>query len=378
MLKKSFISLTFFVGISFISTAQVSESCNCNIDTLGYANFLQTLTPDENAIFQLHASGTFAVAYGVIGSTTPTVVQNLIDNNPLVTTIILHSCPGSEDDDSNLVASMLIYNQGYKMYLPDNGFISSGAVDMFLAGSVRVIDATYDPVGVHSWSDGTNDATFFPVGHPNHQPYIDYYVNIGFTLQESEDFYYFTINAANANGIYWMTQAEIDQYKIRSCRYSANPNYTITNLNGVLTADLASASYQWLDCDNNYDIINGAINQSFTPTADGNFAIQITETGCMDTSNCTTYSTTGINDFIINPFDFSIYPNPSKNEFNISLNKVYSKISLKLIDLNGITLIKTEFFNSKNIFLSPNLPKGVYLLKIETNSNISTKQIIIQ
>ena len=225
MLKKIFISVIALIGISIISNAQVSKSNNCTVDTLGYANFLQTLHPKENATFQLHVFGTFAVAYGVIGPTTPSVFQNLIDNHPLVTTIIMHSCPGSKDDNSNLVASMLVYNHAYKMYLPVNGFISSGAVDMFLAGAVRVIDSTFDPVGVHSWSDGVNDATFYPTGHANHQPYIDYYMNIGFSKQEAETFYYFTINAASANKIYWMTQKEIDHYKIRSCRYIANPDY---------------------------------------------------------------------------------------------------------------------------------------------------------
>jgi len=153
------------IAVTLFSTtllnAQVSESCDCSVDTARYSVFLPTLSPNENATFQFHVNGTFAVAYGVIGSSTPTVVQNLINNNPNVTTIVMYACPGSEDDESNLQASMLIYNTGYKMYLPLNGWIASGAVDMFLAGSTRVVEVTPDAVGVHSWSDGTNDATFY-------------------------------------------------------------------------------------------------------------------------------------------------------------------------------------------------------------------------
>jgi len=377
MLKRTLISFIALISISFISNAQVSESCNCTVDTLGYENFLQTLTPDENANFQLHTFGTFAVAYGVIGATTPAVIQDLIDNHPAVTTIIMHSCPGSQDDDSNLVASMLVYNQGYKMYLPNNGFIASGAVDMFLAASVRVIDATFDPVGVHSWSDGVNDATSYPVGHPNHQAYINYYINIGFSQQESEDFYYFTINAASTNNIYWMTQTEIDHYKIRSCRYSATPNYSVTNSNGVLTADLTNATYQWLDCDNNYAVINGAENQTFSPSQNGNYAVQITEVGCLDTSSCLVYSAVGINEILLPSFKFSIYPNPNKSEFTISLDKRYPKIKLQLIDVYGKTILISEFTNSKNISLSPNLSKGFYILKIDNTTHSNSSIIII-
>jgi len=67
---------------------------------------------------------------------------------------------------------------------------------------------------VHSWSDGVNEATDFPVGDVNHLPYIDYYTSVGFSQQEAEDFYYFTINAAPAADIHWMTESEISEYGI--------------------------------------------------------------------------------------------------------------------------------------------------------------------
>ena len=34
------------------------------------------------------------------------------------------------------------------------------------------------------------------------------------TQKEAEDFYYFTLNAAPAESIHWMTDAEIIQYKV--------------------------------------------------------------------------------------------------------------------------------------------------------------------
>lgn len=95
----------------------------------------------------------------------------------------------------------------------ENGLIASGGVDFFLAGIQRT-KGTNTKIGVHSWSDGNKDATAFPVGHANHLPYINYYVSVGFTQQEAEDFYYFTINAAPAEGIHWVTDAEISKYKI--------------------------------------------------------------------------------------------------------------------------------------------------------------------
>jgi len=376
MLKNTFFSLFLFTSSSLFLNAQVSESCDCTIDTLGYASFLQTITPDENATFQFHVSGTFAVAYGLIGSTTPSVVQDLINNHPAVTTIIMHTGPGSENDDANLEASMLIYNHGYKMYLPDNGFIASGAVDMFLAGSIRVVDATYDPVGVHSWSDGVNDATYYPVGHVYHQPYIDYYMNIGFTQQESEDFYYYTINAAPAAGVYWMTDAEIDQYKIRTCRYSANPNYSVSNNNGVLIADVNNSLYQWLDCNDNNSIIIGATNQSFTPEVNGSYAVQITETGCMDTSACQVINTVGIIQHNDKSF-LKIYPNPNNGIFQIDFDKKFPSLDVSIVDVSGEVIYHSIQKNCNSLKINSAIENGVYFVSIKTNEAIYSKILLI-
>jgi hypothetical protein len=57
-------------------------------------------------------------------------------------------------------------------------------------------------------------ATDFPKGHKNHLPYIRYYTNVGFTQEQAETFYYFTINAASAESMHWMTKEEIKKYHI--------------------------------------------------------------------------------------------------------------------------------------------------------------------
>ena len=54
------------------------------------------------------------------------------------------------------------------------------------------------------------------MGHANHLPYIAAYVSIGFTQEKAEDLYYFIINAAPADAIHWMTDAEIESYSILS------------------------------------------------------------------------------------------------------------------------------------------------------------------
>ena len=150
---------------------------------------------------------------GEIGSSTFNDFNELIELYPNVNRINMKEVPGSFDDQINLQVSTKVHQQNIATHLSDDGLIASGGVDFFLAGTTRT-KGNNTMIGVHSWSDGTNEATDFPQGHANHQPYIDYYTSVGFTQTEAEAFYYFTINSASAASIHYMTEAEIEEFKI--------------------------------------------------------------------------------------------------------------------------------------------------------------------
>lgn len=148
---------------------------------------------------------------GEINSSTLSDFNRLIENYPNINKINMKSVPGSLDDEVNLQVSKRVFDLNIATHLMDDGEIASGGVDFFVAGVQRT-KGTNTKIGVHSWSDGSQDATDFSVGHANHQPYINFYVSVGFAQQQAEDFYYFTINAAPASDIHWMTEAEIAEY----------------------------------------------------------------------------------------------------------------------------------------------------------------------
>ncbi len=150
---------------------------------------------------------------GEIGSSTLNDFNELIESYPNISKINIKEVPGSGDDEVNLQVSAKVHQQNIATHLMDNGLIASGGVDFFLAGTTRT-KGNNTKIGVYSWSDERNEATDFPRGNSNHQPYIDYYKSIGFTQAESEAFYYFTINAASADDIHYMTEAEIGMYNI--------------------------------------------------------------------------------------------------------------------------------------------------------------------
>jgi len=139
--------------------------------------------------------------------------EDLISVYPSISKIIMKDCPGSIDDEVNLVVAKKVREQGVAIHLPTDAAIASGAVDFFLAGTTRTRELG-SRIGVHSWSDGKNEATDFPRGHDHHQPYIDYYMELGFSEAAASEFYYFTIHAADAENVHWMSDAEISQYKL--------------------------------------------------------------------------------------------------------------------------------------------------------------------
>jgi hypothetical protein len=70
---------------------------------------------------------------------------------------------------------------------------------------------------------------------------------------------------------------------------------SVTLNSSVLTANaVLNTSYQWIYCDSVE--IEGATFQSFTPTENGNYAVVITQDGCVDTSGCYLINSVGISE----------------------------------------------------------------------------------
>lgn len=150
---------------------------------------------------------------GTINSASLVNFNKLYGKYPEIEKINIKNCDGSSDDRVNLQLSKRVHDLNINIHLLNNAEIASGGVDFFLAGKKRT-RGTGTRIGVHSWSDGANEATDFPEGHANHLPYINYYKSIGFSDAEAKAFYYFTIKAAKASSIHWMTEAETVKYKM--------------------------------------------------------------------------------------------------------------------------------------------------------------------
>ena len=138
---------------------------------------------------------------------------------------------------------------------------------------------------------------------------------------------------------------------------------SVTQVAFTFTSNASGAGYRWLDCAAGYSIIINETNQSFTATANGSYAVEVTENGCVDTSACHAVNNIGImeNNFINK---MTIYPNPFTEKFSIDLGGTYQNISLVITDINGQTIKALTLDRSNLLNMTMEAPPGIYIVKI--------------
>ena len=84
-----------------------------------------------------------------------------------------------------------------------------------------------------------------------------------------------------------------------------------------------------------------------------------------------------VKESIDNPKSFNVFPNPAKNELNITINSS-DTYHISLIDINGRLMIETETGLSTKMNTS-DLPNGIYILRFTNNTTqqITHKKVII-
>ncbi len=141
---------------------------------------------------------------------------------------------------------------------------------------------------------------------------------------------------------------------------------TVTVSDPNISANAAGALYQWLDCDSSYAIIIGETANNFTALSNGNYAVEVTENGCVDTSSCITILSVGINmlNSVLN--QIAVFPNPSTGLVNIDLNNL-TDASIKVFNITGKLIYQENEINSSPYQFELNASSGVYIIEINTN-----------
>ena len=144
---------------------------------------------------------------------------------------------------------------------------------------------------------------------------------------------------------------------------------TQTSLVGLgIMADQTGATYRWLNCNSGYSVIPGETSQTFTPSANGSYAVEITLNSCTDTSECVVFNNVSVNE--LKNTTFKLYPNPTSDNLTIQSTE---KIETIFIFNTLGALLQTEKTNTFSVY---NLPQGIYIAQIKTDKGTSTIRFI--
>ncbi len=184
-----------------------------------------------------------------------------------------------------------------------------------------------------------------------------------------------TYTASNNTAIVTLTNAA-------GCDSIVTLNLTITpaaitqNSNGSLTAS-SGQSYQWINCATNTPI-SGQTGQTFTPVANGNYAVIVTSSACSDTSACFAVTNLGLEDFN-QPVVVTIYPNPSADGiFTLSTTAVYDRLNVAVFSLDGKKISEKVWENTQQFNLEIEEADGVYLVELSAGTGLKSTYRIIK
>ncbi len=138
-----------------------------------------------------------------------------------------------------------------------------------------------------------------------------------------------------------------------------------------------NVTYQWIDC-NTQLAINAETGDNYTPTANGDYAVIVTENSCVDTSACFTVTGIGMDtrEFVS---DFSVSPNPATATVTLRFNLlVDAELSINILDVSGrltqnVVANKSVFAgiqNTETISVAE-LPSGFYFVGINASNGES-------
>lgn len=140
-----------------------------------------------------------------------------------------------------------------------------------------------------------------------------------------------------------------------------------------------SLTYKWK---RNGIIISGATSSTYVAKTAGNYKVTVTKTttGCSKTSAATTVTINCANAITakLPTNKIQIFPNPSANDFHISIPSFNSdEFSISLYDVDG-RLMGDKKINSGDFSFGSELKPGIYFVEVKHGAVIITKEKIIK
>jgi hypothetical protein len=136
----------------------------------------------------------------------------------------------------------------------------------------------------------------------------------------------------------------------------------ISKNNVTLTCHNTNVTYQWLDCDDNYAQVAGAIGKNFNPALNGNYAVQVTNVnGCRDTSDCIGVFNLSISE--IESESLAVVPNPNEGVFRVESQGAEQVDFVEMYTLSGTKILSHNVLEEGAI-IDATGRKGAFILRV--------------
>jgi hypothetical protein len=148
---------------------------------------------------------------GDVTSATPRQFAAMLAAYPGLKRLEMVDCPGSLDEEANLILARAVRRAGMETIVPSGGSVRSGAVELWLAGVTRraAADAEF---GVHSWADDTGrEANDYAASDPVHAEYLGYYREMGMDDAKARAFYALT-NSTPFDEVRYLTRDDMARF----------------------------------------------------------------------------------------------------------------------------------------------------------------------
>lgn len=151
---------------------------------------------------------------------------------------------------------------------------------------------------------------------------------------------------------------------------------TVSYVNGFLVSGSTADTYQWVDCDNNYQPLWLGTDRQYLPTKNGHYALVITTGNCSDTSACYNFTRAGLDELESVPM--RVYPNPAKDRLHVDFGKVNKEAQVRIFNDLGQLLDQKTVYNLSIVSMNMNYRSGSYIVEVIDENGAASHFRVIQ
>jgi hypothetical protein len=148
-------------------------------------------------------------------------------------------------------------------------------------------------------------------------------------------------------------------------------------IEGAQLVSESETGNQWF---RNGELIPGATGQTYSPTESGLYYVEVTKNGCTGTSEAREFAVTSLGEGeFLTQGTLSVYPNPVTEAFSLGMVDemvLPEGAPMILMNMNGQKVKEFYYTASYNRYDISNLPRGVYMLNVESGNHSRKIRVI--